>query len=89
MLALQVLFWSPMVYRLVRRETPETSFGDELKTSHRVPGIVLYEIGLLLMWIGLGIAFWGGSMDRAVTWRGLSYAVFRPDFVKHALQTTT
>jgi protein-S-isoprenylcysteine O-methyltransferase Ste14 len=71
MFALQVLFWSPMAYRLAKRETPETSFGDELKTSHRVPGIVLYEIGLLLMWIGLGIAFWGGSMDRHVTWRGL------------------
>ncbi len=74
MFALQVLFWSPMVYRLARRETPDTSFGDELRTSHRIPGIVLYEIGLALMWTGLGMAFWGGRMNRHVTLQGLAGA---------------
>jgi len=74
MFALQVLFWSPMVYRLARRKTPDTSFGDELRTSHRIPGIVLYEAGLGLMWVGLGIAFWGGRMERHVTPQGLAGA---------------
>ena len=74
MFALQVLFWSPMVYRLARRETPDTSFGDELRTSHRIPGIVLYQIGLALMWTGLGMAFWGGRMNRHVTLQGLAGA---------------
>ena len=76
MFALQVLFWSPMVYRLASRKTPETSFGDELRTSHRVPGILLYEVGLILMWVGLGIPFWSGRIDSHVTLQGAAGAAF-------------
>ena len=71
LLVLQILFWSPMAFRVLTRKTPETTFGDELATSFRSAGLVLYELGLALIWIGLGLAAYRGSLNQAVTPRGL------------------
>src|SRR5262249_39120218 len=55
---------------VLTRKTPETTFGDEIATSFRSPGLILYELGLALIWIGIGVAAYGGSLNQAVTPRG-------------------
>jgi protein-S-isoprenylcysteine O-methyltransferase Ste14 len=64
-IALQVLFWMPMVFRLATRKTPEISFWAELGASFRKPGLVLYELAMVAIWVGLGIGIRTGEVDNS------------------------
>lgn len=67
LLVLQILFWTPMAYRVSTRVTPKTTFGDEIAASFRSVGLVLYELGLALMWIGMGLAAYRGELSQTLT----------------------
>jgi protein-S-isoprenylcysteine O-methyltransferase Ste14 len=67
---LQVLFMGPIAYRLATRRTPPTPIGRELVASVRVPRVLWYEVGLLLVWSGFGLRFWTSGVERSLTWRG-------------------
>jgi protein-S-isoprenylcysteine O-methyltransferase Ste14 len=68
--ALQVIFMAPMLLRVARRTRPETTIVHELAASLRTPGLLVHEIGLLLVWIGFAVKFWTVGIDRAPTWPG-------------------
>jgi len=67
LLALHLVFWSPMILRIARRKTPETTIVDELKSSYRIPGLLMYWLGNPLIWIGLATHAWTSSVDPAFT----------------------
>jgi protein-S-isoprenylcysteine O-methyltransferase Ste14 len=72
---LEVAFMLPMAVRVLGRETPETTVFAELRSSFRAPWLLVHEIGLLLVWVGVGIEFWTGGIARRVTGRGVLGAV--------------
>jgi protein-S-isoprenylcysteine O-methyltransferase Ste14 len=67
LLALQLLFWAPMAWRIVRRKTPDVTIFDELTSSFRIPGLVMYLVGIVLMWTGLAARAWTGGLDPHFT----------------------
>lgn len=67
LLALQLLFWSPLLLRIARRKTPETTITDELTSSFRIPGLVMYTAGLALLWVGLPFRAWTVGLDPNFT----------------------
>lgn len=73
--ALQVIFMVPMLARLIGRQRPATTIVDELAASLRSPGLLVHEIGLLLVWIGYAVVFWTVGVAREVTWRGVTAAI--------------
>jgi protein-S-isoprenylcysteine O-methyltransferase Ste14 len=68
---LQVLGFAPIAWRVLTRETPEVPIGTELSSSHREVGLLLHEIGLLLVWGGFALRFWTVGVERAITWQGV------------------
>jgi protein-S-isoprenylcysteine O-methyltransferase Ste14 len=67
LVSLHVLFWSPMAWRIARRKTPKVTIGDELTSSFRIPGLVMYFFGNLLVWIGLTVQVWTVGLDPNFT----------------------
>lgn len=63
LLAVQLLFWTPIIWRVARRKTPDVTIGDELTSSFRIPGVVMYMIGVPLIWVGLATRAWTGGLD--------------------------
>jgi hypothetical protein len=55
---------------VLTRKTPEITFQHELAFSFRSAGLVLYELGLALIWIGLGLAVYRGTVGQGVTPHG-------------------
>lgn len=47
----------------MRRKTPEITIFDELRTSFRIPGLVMYMVGLFLIWIGLAVRALTSGLD--------------------------
>lgn len=56
-----------MIFRVGSRKTPETTIQKELLTSFKIPGLVAYEVGLFLIWIGLVWHAWGPGFDPHFT----------------------
>jgi protein-S-isoprenylcysteine O-methyltransferase Ste14 len=72
---LQVLGFAPIAWRVLTRETPAVTIGDELSSSHRHLGLFLHEAGLLLVWCGFGLRFWTVGVERSVTWQGVAGSI--------------
>jgi protein-S-isoprenylcysteine O-methyltransferase Ste14 len=70
-LTLQVAFFTPILARLLSRQTPATTCIGELGASLRNPALLAHEIGILLVWVGFALGFWTGAIDRRVTWAGV------------------
>lgn len=51
-----------MIFRIGSRKTPETTIQKELLTSFKIPGLVAYALGLVLIWIGLVLRAWGPGL---------------------------
>jgi protein-S-isoprenylcysteine O-methyltransferase Ste14 len=69
---LQVVGFAPIAWRVLTRDTPAVTIGDELSSSHRHVGLFLHEAGLLLVWCGFGLRFWTVGVERGVTWQGVA-----------------
>lgn len=67
---LQIIFMAPMIVRVAMRKRPDTTITRELAESLKAPGLLLHEIGLLLVWIGFAIKFWTVGIERAISWQG-------------------
>jgi protein-S-isoprenylcysteine O-methyltransferase Ste14 len=67
LLGLHVLFWTPMIVRIVRRKTPEITIGDELATMFRIPGLVMYLVGILIVWTALTVRAWTTGLDPHIS----------------------
>lgn len=68
-MGLHVLFWTPMIVRIVRRKTPEITIGDELATMFRIPGLVMYLVGILIVWTALTVRAWTTGLDPHISGR--------------------
>ena len=71
MFALLVVGFAPLGWRVLTRPVPPVTIQQELASSHRTPGLLLHEVGLLLVWTGFGLRFWTVGVERAVTWQGV------------------
>jgi protein-S-isoprenylcysteine O-methyltransferase Ste14 len=67
LVALQLLFWAPMAWRIARRKTPDVTIVDELTSSFRIPGLVMYMVGIPLIWMGLAARAWIDGLDPHFT----------------------
>lgn len=67
LVGLHLLFWAPMAWRVARRKTPDVTIVDELTSSFRIPGLVMYLAGVPLLWIGLTVRAWTTGLDPNVT----------------------
>ncbi|MBI3047800.1 MAG: isoprenylcysteine carboxylmethyltransferase family protein [Acidobacteria bacterium] len=79
LVALHVLFFGPVIARLVRRpagaSTRNRSFAAEIVRGARTPALLLHGGGLVLLWAGVGYGVAQAQVARAVTTRGLVGAV--------------
>jgi protein-S-isoprenylcysteine O-methyltransferase Ste14 len=67
---LQVAFMVPMIVRVLSPTRTKATIGHELAASHRAPGLLVHEIGLLLVWLGFAARFWTIGVERSITVQG-------------------
>ena len=65
----QTAFILPIGIRMLDRQRSSPPPARELVAGVRQPGLLMHIVGLFLVWVGFGIAFWTTGLERSLTWQ--------------------